>query len=327
VLAGAAAEGGQPAAAAAGGAGGTGAEEEDVEAFGHNRDGNVVFDGGSYSTGPVYMGYEEEEEEEEEGQQAGSSSYNPATGVLPDSALSFLGAEGEFEEGEEEGGPAAATFLVEQVLALAGQERRRFVLTLKVKASPGEELGVEVARLLVAKEHWAGAGGEGAPPTTTSSSSSEAPTSATASSSSSQAQHAGDVVNIPGTVRLPGDTAAGTSNPSTSSSSSSSGASLRPPSGPLKLRSAERWDVPVIDLPRPQPGDAGGVWNCWVTEAVPLEEEDPATLDTRWVGPVHEHVQCVARWLTSGESTECPAVPTALRLLTDICSVAAMLLQ
>jgi hypothetical protein len=285
-----AAEAGQLAAAAGGGAG---VEEEDVEGFGYNRDGCVVFDGGAYSTGPVYMGYEEEEEEEEAGQQPSSSSngYNPADGILPESALSFLGGEGEFEEGEEEGGPAAATFLLEQVLSLAGQERRRFVLTLKVKASPGEELGVEVARLLVAKEHWAGAAGEAAAANTGSSSGvSTSTASSSDSSSSSQAQHAGDVVNIPGTVRLPGDTpdtaAATTTDPDTttttsSSSSPTSTTSTRPPSGPLKLRAAERWDVPVIELPRPQPGEVGGVWNCWVTEAVPLEEEDPVTLSQR----------------------------------------------
>lgn len=37
-------------------AGPQGAEEVDVEAFGYNTNGAVVFDGGSYTAGPEYLG-------------------------------------------------------------------------------------------------------------------------------------------------------------------------------------------------------------------------------------------------------------------------------
>ena len=261
-------------------------DDVDVEGFGYNVEGAVIFDGGCYSVGPAYIGPlgDAIAGDSNEGSAAGGRVYGDG------GEASELGlGEGEEEEGLEEGegeeeeeglvstaagAAAAATVMIEQVLTVAGDKRMRLVATLKVAAIPGREVEVEVVRLLLFKEHWAGmtptpvgavaVGGVGDESTST--------TTASSSSSSVISDGPGRVVQIPGTVRLQGDGQAASTN--TSSSSSSSG-------GGLRLSSSERWDLACIDLPRAQPDQLVGAWQVFTVAAQPVVEMDPDTLTER----------------------------------------------
>jgi hypothetical protein len=273
-------------------AGGSDDEDDgDMEGFGYNVEGAVVFDGGCYSVGPAYIGPLADVATE-------SDEASVAAAAVEEGFASGAGVEG-FEEGggaeeeglledeEEEGEGAgvvvaaapAATVMVEQALTVAGDRRMRLVATLKVAAAPGREVEVEVVRLLLFKEHWAGV-------TPTHSAAALTGGDKTTSSSSSNTDGAGRVVQIPGTVRLNGEelpphttnsSSSGGVGGGNSSSSSSSGVG----GGGLRLSSSERWDVACIDLPRVQPDEVVGAWQVFTVAAQPVVEMDPDTLTER----------------------------------------------
>lgn len=130
-----------------------------------------------------------------------------------------------------------ATVVVEQALVASGNDRLRLVVTLKLRQPWGQEVDVEVARLLLYREHWYG----------------------TAESTGAATARA----------------AAAAEGADSGGSGSGSGGRV------LQLVAAHRFDVPIVDVARPQPAGLAGCWNVFVTAAAPMVEENPDTLQVR----------------------------------------------
>jgi hypothetical protein len=78
-----------------------------------------------------------------------------------------------------------------------------------------------------------------------------------------------------------------------SSSSSSAGATSGSSAGyVLQLLPSHKFDVPVTDLPRPQPQQLAGSWNVFLVAANPIVEENPDTLQVRLVACTLGFVLC-----------------------------------
>ncbi|WIA08431.1 hypothetical protein OEZ85_007868 [Tetradesmus obliquus] len=138
-----------------------------------------------------------------------------------------------------------STAVFEAALVAGGDVRLRMVATLKLRQLPGEaELDVEVARLLLYKEYWYG----------------------TAESTAGLTRKSKQLAAAAAAAAADADT------PSSSSSSES-------PSGHvLQLLPSHKFDVPVVNLPRPQPQQLAGCWNVFLVAANPVVEENPDTL-------------------------------------------------
>lgn len=142
-----------------------------------------------------------------------------------------------------------------------GDTRLRLVATLKLQQLDGQELDIEVARLLLYKEHWYG--------TATS-------TSGTLVRNKAALLERG-AASAPAAIAVP-PSAAGES---------------RALQLQLQLLSAHQFDVPVTQALRPQPDELAGSWNVFVVAANPVVEENPETLQARYAA-LHA-VQCARK--------------------------------
>ncbi len=145
-------------------------ESLEVEAWSSSDYGTVIFDGGSYSLGPEYIGalndeelavaggaggssgmdeqqaealellQEEEQEESSSSSALGSKSWEQVDGTLAD-VDSF-----DVPDDDAGGAVPSRTFIVEQCLCLGGDARVRLKVTLKTRTAPGQEMDVEVSR-------------------------------------------------------------------------------------------------------------------------------------------------------------------------------------
>ena len=114
---------------------------------------------------------------------------------------------------------------------------------------------VQVARLLLYKEHWYG----------------------TAESASGSLVRKSRLLDRQS--QAPADL------PDSNSSSSTSKV--------LKLLSSHKFDVPVISMSRPQPQQLTGRWNAFVVAANPVVEENPDTLQVRSQVPSSMYIPTV----------------------------------
>jgi hypothetical protein len=133
-------------------------------------------------------------------------------------------------------------------------------VTVSIKAHAQQDMPVvcvsiclQVARLLLYKEYWYG----------------------TAESTSGLTRRS---------KQLAAAAAAGSADagaPSSSSSSEDQTQIQTTPGYVLQLLPSHKFDVPVINLPRPQPQQLAGSWNVFLVAANPILEENPDTLQVR----------------------------------------------
>ncbi|KAK9834414.1 hypothetical protein WJX74_001305 [Apatococcus lobatus] len=151
---------------------------EDKEDILEDEEGFVIYDGGTYSRGPIRI-----TPEPKDASQASSSPVHEDANSVDSEALHQNGHHGgieldasslsdiheldagdhnddedePFEVGEDDPKPAQRTSVIEQCLAYGSEQRLRLQLTLSVSGgSRGAEMQVEVLRVLLFREFWQG---------------------------------------------------------------------------------------------------------------------------------------------------------------------------